>query len=133
MTAVPMELDRVRRVIALFYSGHVDFMRGLFAEDIVWRVPHTHPLAADIVGVDGVLELMRRVRAETNGTFSAEPLDIAVNGGTIFCRMKLSAQRGTKVLDQHAVLLWRLNASGKISERDLFMEDPAAADEFWSF
>jgi ketosteroid isomerase-like protein len=129
----PVDLDRMRRAISMFYSGRINFMRALFAEDVVWRVPHSHPLAADIVGADAVLELMRRVRRETNGTFSAVPVDLAASESRVYCQLKLSAKRGDKVLDQSAVLLFHLNPEGRVRERELFLADSAAADDFWSF
>ncbi|HZM84355.1 MAG TPA: nuclear transport factor 2 family protein [Candidatus Limnocylindrales bacterium] len=130
---VSVDVDRLRRAIALFHAGRVEFIRLMCAEDIVWRVPHTHPLAADLIGVDAVMDFMRRVQKETRGTFSAEPIEMAVTGRSVFCLLRVSGQRGDRVLDQRAVLLWWLGEDNKIRERELFMENPAAADEFWSF
>jgi ketosteroid isomerase-like protein len=130
--ATALDPDRVRRAIALFHTGRVAFLRAMMTEDIVWRVPHTHPLAADIVGIDGVLEFMDRVRAETGGTFSAVPVEVAIGDSRIFCLMRVRARRAGKTLDQHVVVLWRLRED-RICERELFMEDPAAADEFWAY
>jgi|SRR5579859_1031863 len=129
---VTLEPGRVRRIIRLFHTGRVEILRAFLADDIVWRVPHTHPLAADIIGVDAVLAFLSRVRAETGGTLRAAPAEIAISGPVIFCQMRVTACRGTRRLDQNVVTLWRIR-DGKISERDLFMEDTAAADEFWSF
>jgi len=127
-----IEPSRVKRIIALFHTGRVEILRAFLAEDIIWRVPHTHPLAADIIGIDAVTAFLTRARAETGGTLTAVPVEIAINGPVIFCLMRVTACRGGKRLDQNVVTLWRIR-DGKISERDLFMEDTAAADEFWSY
>ncbi|HET6215303.1 MAG TPA: nuclear transport factor 2 family protein [Micromonosporaceae bacterium] len=128
-----VDVDRVRRAIALFHTARPSVLRAMFTDDILWRVPHTHPLAADIEGIDDVLAFLQRVQDETDGTFSATPIDLAVSDTRIFCLMRVQAKRRGKALDQHAVSLWRMRGDGRICERELFLEDPAAADDFWSY
>ncbi len=128
------DLGRVRRAIDIFHTGHVGVMRSMFAPDIRWRVPRSHPLAADIVGIDNVLAFLGRVHEETGGTFCAQTLDLAANGSCIFCLMQVRASRGGRTLDQRAVCLWRVRErDGKLCERELFLSDQLSADEFWSF
>ncbi|MBS2962358.1 nuclear transport factor 2 family protein [Actinocrinis puniceicyclus] len=131
---IAANLDGARRAIELFHAGRVELMRAMLADDVVWRVPHVNPLAADIVGIDAVLEFFRRVQQETNGTFRAEVLDLAADERTVFCLMRVRAERRGRTLDQQIVNVWRLRpGDGKVYERELFMEDQPASDDFWAY
>lgn len=131
---ITKNLDAARRAIQLFHAGKVELMRGMLADDVVWRVPHRNPLAADIVGIDEVLAFFHRVQAETDGTFEAEVEDLVADDRTVFCLMRVRAERNGKRLDQKVVNVWRLRpGDGKVYERELFMEDQPASDEFWAY
>jgi ketosteroid isomerase-like protein len=126
-------LSAAKRAIELFHSGRVELMRTMLDEDIIWRVPHSHPLAEDIVGVDNVLAFFQRVQKETDGTFGAEVIDIAGNERRIFCLMHVHAKRAGKTLDQDVINIWMLHPqTGKVVDRQFFMDDLAASDEFWA-
>ena len=126
-------LSAAKRAIELFHGGKVELMRLMLDEDVLWRVPHSHPLAADIVGVDNVLEFFRRVQRETDRTFGAEVIEIAGNERRIFCLMRIHAKRGDKTLDQLVINVWRLHPeTGRVVDRLFFMEDQPASDEFWA-
>lgn len=127
-------LKAAKLAIELFHSGKVELMRSMVADDVVWRVPHVNPLAADIIGIENVLDFFRRVQTETDGTFGAEVLDLVADDRTVFCLMRVRAQRGEKRLDQKVINIWRLRPSdGKVIERELYMEDQPASDEFWAY
>ncbi|HZM75671.1 MAG TPA: nuclear transport factor 2 family protein [Candidatus Limnocylindrales bacterium] len=129
-----LNLNAARIAIELFHSGRVELMRQMLAEDVVWKVPHRNPLATDIIGVDNVLEFFRRVQRETNGTFRGEVLQIAANDEAVFCLMRVHGERAGKTLDQKVVNVWRLRpGDNKVIERELFMEDQPASDEFWAY
>lgn len=131
---ITKNLSAAKRAIELFHAGKVDLMRAMVADDVVWRVPHVNPLATDIVGIENVLDFFRRVQAETNGTFTAEVLDLVADDRAVFCLMHVRAQRGEKRLDQKVINVWRLRPSdGKVVERELYMEDQPASDEFWAY
>ncbi|MDG4831697.1 nuclear transport factor 2 family protein [Solwaraspora sp. WMMD1047] len=134
MAGTTMNLDAAKLAIELFHAGKVELMRHMLAEDVVWKVPHKNPLAADIVGIDNVLEFFRRVQVETGGTFSAEVLEIAATERAVFCMMRVQARRHDRRLDQKVINVWKLRPEdGKVVERELFMEDQPASDEFWAF
>lgn len=134
MTGVALNLDAAKLAIELFHAGRVELMRRMLADDVVWKVPHSNPLAADIVGVDAVLDFFRRVQEETDGTFGAEVLELAASDSAIFCLMHVRGQRRGKQLDQKVINVWKLRPEdGKVYERELFMEDQPASDEFWAF
>ena len=126
-------LDAAKRAIVLFHAGKVELMRHMLDENIVWRVPHSHPLAEDIIGVDNVLAFFRRVQKETDGTFGADVIDLVGNEQRIFCLMHIRAKRGDKTLDQLVINVWMLHPeTGKVVDRLFFMEDQPASDEFWA-
>lgn len=129
-----VNVERAKRAIKLFHQGKVELMRPMLAEDVVWKVPHSHPLAADIVGIDNVLDFFRRVQTETEGSFSAEVLELVGNDRHIFCLMHVRAKRGDRTLDQKVINVWKLRSEdGKVYERELYMEDQPASDEFWAY
>ena len=128
-----INFNRAKRAIELFHAGKVELMRPMLDENIVWRLPHSHPLAADIIGVENVLDFFRRVQKETDGTFGAEVIEIAGNERRIFCLMRVHAKRGDKTLDQKVINVWKLHPeTGRVVDREFFMEDLAASDEFWA-
>ena len=88
-----INLSAAKRAIELFHSGKVEAMRQMLDDDVVWSIPHSHPLAADIVGVDERHRVLSRVQRETDGTFGAEVLDIAGNDRRVFCLMHVRAKR----------------------------------------
>jgi len=134
MTAKPINLDAAKLAIELFHSGKVELMRHMLADDVVWKVPKRNPLAADIVGIEAVLDFFRRAQAETDGTLTATVLDLAATDEAIFCLMHIYGERRGRTLDQRVVNIWRLRpGEGKAYERELFMEDQPASDEFWAF
>jgi ketosteroid isomerase-like protein len=134
MEGLMANVEGAKRAIRLFHAGRTELMRAMLADEIVWRVPHANPLAADIKGVQNVIEFFQRVQRETAGTFSADVLDLVSDDRVVFCLMRVHAKRNGKTLDQKVVNIWRLRASdGKVIEREIFMEDLAAADDFWAF
>jgi hypothetical protein len=131
---IAANLDGARRAIELFHAGRVELMRAMLTEDVVWKVPHKNPLAVDIEGVDAVLDFFRRVQEETEGTFRAEVLDLMADENTVFCLMRVQASRRGKELDQQVINIWRLRpGDGKVYQRELFMADQPASDEFWAY
>lgn len=126
-------LDQARKAIELFHSGQLDVMRQMMTEDVVWRLPRLHPLSADIVGIDNVIDFFKRVQEETDHTFRGEVLDLLANQQLVVAVMRVTADRDGKHFDQRVVNLWKLNADGKVYEREAFFEDPASANEFWMF
>jgi ketosteroid isomerase-like protein len=134
MAAPTLNLSAAKLAIELFHSGKLSLMRQMLADDVVWKVPNKNPLAADIVGAENVLEFFRRVQAETADTFSAEVLEIAANERADFCLMHVRAKRHGKTLDQKVINVWKLRSEdGKVVERELFMDDQPASDEFWAY
>jgi ketosteroid isomerase-like protein len=132
--SITANLDAARKAVELFHAGRVELMRAMLTDDVLWKVPHVNPLAADIVGIDNVIEFFRRVQSETEGTFSAEVLDIAATEHSVFCLMRVRAERAGKHLDQNVINVWKLRAGdGKVYERELYMEDQPASDEFWAY
>ena len=134
MTGTGLNLATAKVAIELFHAGKLGLMRQMLADDVVWKVPHKNPLAADIVGAENVLEFFRRVHEETGGTFGAEVLEIAANERAVFCLMRVTAERDGKKLDQKVINIWKLRPEdNKVIERELYMEDQPASDEFWAF
>lgn len=132
-TTMHPNVEQAWRGVKAFHDGDIAGMRDLFAPDVVWHMPPSHPLVADIIGRDDLLMFFGRIQQETRGTFEAEVHDIVGNDEHVVALMHVRAERGGKRLDQKVINIYKVRDDGKVTERWLFMEDRAAADDFWAF
>ena len=65
-------LDDVRRVFEAFAGGDPRALVEVIAEDAVWRVPGTVPVARVYRGREEIFGLFRETRRLTNGTYLSE-------------------------------------------------------------
>lgn len=126
------DLKPVRRAIEQFHSGQFAVMRPMLADDIVWRVPHTHPMSEDIIGADNVIAFFERVWRETNGTFRGEVVDLFRNERRVVAYMRITAERKGRRLDEKMISVWTHGPNGQIVERELFVDNCDASYRFWS-
>ena len=121
----------IRRVFDAFRGGDARALFEVIAEDAVWIVNGTVPVAQRYIGRPRIFELFRETRRLTGGTY-------------------LSTLRWLLVDDEHAVAVYR--AQGKRLGRELDIDqvllidhvdgvwqrivaipsDPPAFEEFWA-
>src|SRR4029453_4252688 len=64
--------DDIHRVFAAFRGGDVRALVEVIAEDAVWRVAGTVPVAREYRGREEIFDLFRSTRRLTDGTYRSE-------------------------------------------------------------
>jgi uncharacterized protein len=124
--------DLVRAANAAFGQGEVSVLQDqYFAEDIVWHVAGTGPLAGDYEGIARVMEVLDQISALAGGTVQLELHDVLVSNDHTVALVSISAQRSGKELQLNLVHVIH-GANGKAAEMWTHSSDPAGAAEFWA-
>lgn len=120
----------IRRGYASFAGGDVDSLRELMADGVVWHEPGRSPLAGDYKGQVGVLELLRKLRERSDGTFTVEIVDLLANAERAVAIQEETARRGDRELDMASAVEFEIHR-GKITEVTVYHADTHHFDEFW--
>jgi len=81
--------DRVRAASAAFGQGDLATLRDqFFAENIVWHIAGTGPLAGDYQGVAQVMELLSKISELSGGTVQPALHDVLVSPDTRSCSQR---------------------------------------------
>ncbi len=121
----------IRRGHASFAKGDLEAIRELMASDVVWHEPGRSPLGGDYKGPVGVLELLQKLRDRSDGTFTAELVDVLANPERAVAIQEESARRGDRELDMASAVEFEIH-QGKITEVTVYHADTYHFDEFWS-
>ena len=114
-----------------FADGDLDAIGGIFAEDVVWHISGSSPLARDYRGKDEVLGFLGNVMSATGGTFRAEVHDILANDEHAVVIVTVSAERDGKKLSTRQVAVYH-NRDGQQTEAWFCFEDTTIADAMFS-
>ena len=123
------------KVVRWFYDAFgrsdLDTARTCFARDAVWYLPGRSPIAGEHRGVDAIMRLLGKLRADSGGTFKPELTDVVANDRHAVALQHATGTRGTKHLDITVCQLMRIR-DGKILEVRSHYSDQYALDDFWS-
>lgn len=112
--------------------GDLRRARRVLAEDVVLRVPGTHPLAGEHRGPDGVLGFVLGSRHLTDGGEDVEVLDVLEGRDHVaVCCTVRATRAGRAPLENRTVHVLRLDG-GRIREIWLHNFDDIAVNDFWS-
>ncbi len=124
--------DLVRAASAAFGRGDLGALRDQFlAENIIWHIAGTGPLAGDYEGVGEVMALLGKVVALSGGTIQPELHDVLVSDEHTVALATIRAERAGKQLQLNLVHVIH-DENGKATEVWTQSSDPAAAARFWS-
>ena len=124
--------DLVRAASAAFGRGDLGALQAqYFAENIVWHVAGTGPLAGDYQGVAQVMGLLGKISELSGGTARLEQHDVLVSNDHTVALATIRAQRAGKQLQLNLVHVIH-GENGKATEVWTSSSDPAAAAAFWS-
>ncbi len=124
--------DLVRAASAAFGRGDLGALQDqFFAENIVWHVAGTGPLAGTYEGVTQVLGLLGKISELSGGTVQPELHDVLVSNDHTVALATIRAQRAGKQLQLNLVHVIH-GENGKATEVWTSSSDPAAAAAFWS-
>jgi uncharacterized protein len=124
--------DLVRAASAAFGRGDLGALQNqFFAENIVWHIAGTGPLAGDYAGLAQVMGLLGKIAALAGGTVQQQLHDVLVSADHTVALTTVRAQRTGKQLQLNLVHVIHAE-NGKATEVWTSSSDPAAAAEFWS-
>ena len=124
--------DMVRAASAAFGRGDLSALQNQFmADNIVWHIAGTGPLAGDYEGAAQVMGVLGKISELSGGTVRPELHDVLVSTDHTVALTTIRAQRAGKQLQLNVVHVIH-SANGKATEVWTSSSDPAAAAEFWS-
>jgi ketosteroid isomerase-like protein len=121
----------VRRLFEAFARKDGFGLRGLFAEDAVWRVPGESSMAGTYAGRDAIFRFLGRLPKETDGTYGSRLIDVLASDDRAAALYRASGRRDDRTLDLDQLLLFQLE-DGMIREVLALPSDPATFEAFWS-
>ena len=122
----------VRRGYEAFSAGDMATLTELFADEPVWHVSGSAGLAGTKKGLDEVFSYFGALVEKSGGTIKVTPHDVIGGDEHTIGLHHDYAERDGKKLDHNVVLVFHLNADGRIAEVWELHEDVANNDAFWS-
>ncbi len=125
--------DLVRAASAAFGRGDLSALKDhYFAENIVWLIAGTGPLAGDYEGIAQVMGVLGKISELSGGTVQPELHDVLVSTDHTVALATIRAERSGKQLQLNLVHVIH-SENGKATEVWTHSCDPAAAAaEFWT-
>ena len=124
--------DLVRAASAAFGRGDLSTLRSqYFAENVVWHVAGTGPLAGDYAGAEQVIGHLGHISGMSNGTVRPELHDVLVSTDHTVVLATIHAERAGKQFALNVVHVMHTE-NGKATEIWTHSTDPAGAAHFWS-
>lgn len=126
-----MSVEGVQRVFAAFAGGDPRALFEVIAEDAVWRVAGSVPVARTYRGRAEIFELFRETRRQTDGTYRSELRWALANDEHAVAVYRATGARLGRTIDIDQVLLITLSGTQWVEILAL-PTDPAAFEAFWA-
>ncbi len=132
MSAARELVDELHRRQREMYAGRVsvDAVGELLAEDVVWHVPGTSPVAGDHRGRDAVLAYFAQRRDLAGRTFAMHPKGLLEDRDAVVQLVDGEAVIGGERREWRTVGVYRI-AGGHVAEVWLVPLDLAPFDAIW--
>ena len=133
-----MRMDDKAQLIREFYAARErrDWVavRGLLANDVVWREAGEEDYSGEHHGRDEVTALLRRLVEVTEGSFRLEALDFVATAEHVATNVRWSAERSGTRVEGYDLAVYRI-ANGRIASAWFFPDgfDPDALGEVFAF
>jgi acyl-CoA thioesterase FadM/ketosteroid isomerase-like protein len=125
-------VDRfLQRQREMYAGGDVESVRELLAEDIIWHVPGTSPIAGDYRGRDAVIGYFLRRRALAGGAISIRQRDEMHDEEVLVQLADGQAVLAGRDVEWRTTGVYRV-AAGRIAEAWLVPLDGAHFDRAWA-
>jgi len=114
--------------------GRGDFsalQNQFFAEDIIWHVAGTGPMAGQYEGIAQVMSVLGKLSQLSGGTVETELHDVLVSNDHTVALATIRAERSGKKLQLNLVHVIH-SVNGKATEVWTYTSDPTSAAEFWA-
>jgi uncharacterized protein len=117
----------------MYAGGSVDAVAELLAEDIVWHVPGTSPIAGDHRGVKEVIAYFELRRRLANSSMQMEPGEVLEAGDVVAQFVAGSAMLDGRRVSWQTVGVYRVDVEhGWIREVWLVPVDSELFERIWS-
>jgi uncharacterized protein len=103
----------------------------VLAPEVVWHEPGRSSVAGDYKGVHEVLAFLHRLHDLSDGTFSAELVDLLVDAERVTAFQHVTGTRSGMTLDTVDVVDFEIH-HGHVTEVTVYQCDTHSFDEFWS-
>ena len=120
-----------RRIFDDFARQDGFALRGLFADDAVWRVPGDSVMAGTYEGRDAIFAFLGRLPKETGGTYRSRLIDVLASDERAAALYRASGERKGVQLDLDQLLLFTFSA-GRVQKVLALPTDLAAFEAFWA-
>lgn len=129
MTESHPNIELITAFFKAYATNDIEAIQNIFAEDIKWHIPGTHPLSGTKLGINAVLEYFEQLN---KGRFMAEPIVMGVNDNFVIdCHRNWSNLEGEENLNNMSCLLWKID-NHKIVEVHNFPQNQQIVDLFFS-
>jgi uncharacterized protein len=105
-------------------------LRGILADDVVWKVPGTNRIAGEHEGFAAVLSLLERSFEVTEGTLRIELHDVLANDVHCVALVHLAGTRGGKTINVAQKHIGHLR-DGKLTDLSLRANEQEKVDELF--
>lgn len=123
--------DLVRRFYNLRRTGDPEKLRALIREDVVWREPEIGGHMGELLGVDAVLDMIRRAQRTTGGSFSLDIDEIIATGSDCAAVIRWQADKGEQRIEGRELAVFRIDG-GLICKACFFPENLENDHAFWA-
>lgn len=122
-----------RRQNEMYAGGSVDRVTELLAEDIVWHVPGSSPIAGDHRGVAQVIAYFERRRQLASATMKMEPGELLEASDAVAQLVSGSATLNGELVTWQTVGVYHVDpGASQICEVWLVPLDSALFDRIWT-
>lgn len=124
-------LALLRRGYEAFAKGDLDTIRGMSAEDCIWRTPGLAIFDAEYKGIEGVIGYLTKLVEMTEGTFKTEPEAFFADDEQVVVLEHITGSRLGRTLDTHVVHVFKVHGD-KVYETTEYAAEPKLLETFWS-
>lgn len=118
----------IRRMYAALSAGdYATVLREIMSDGVVWRLPGSHPVSGDHVGLEAVFAAMGRF----DGAVELELHDVVANDDHAVALLRARGSRGGKQYDALEMDVFHVR-DGRVTEFWSFSEDQRKTDDYWS-
>ena len=122
----------IREGYDAFGRGDLEWLQeNVFDASITYHVPGDNVVAGTHEGIENVFNFFGRIHQETEGSFTAELVDVLANDHLAAVVQKGSGSRGGKELSLIEYLLFEMK-DGRAVTVWVHPSDQQAFDDFWS-
>ena len=133
MSPVELVAELHRRQGEMYAGGAVGPVIELLAEDVVWHVPGTSPIAGEHRGTAAVVEYFEKRRRLAHTTMRMQPGEVISEGDSVAQFVTGTAVLGAATVSWQTIGAYRLDAEHRrIQEVWLVPLDAELFDRIWS-